>query len=310
MSYDQNPLPFLKRLGGKRRLLPKFEEMELYPDGWLEDESRTLFVPFMGGGSATLRYAQRAPGRSREVYAQDADWELVNCFKALRDDLKEFFEYLGILKEGDSEDYYYTIRSHDRRKGWLDEVGEVARAARYFYINKTGFNGLWRTNRKGQCNVPWGKRAFTYDTEHLTAVSNYLAEQHIDIEHVKVGGGDWGRNTWEEQSELISHGDFVLMDPPYVPMDGFEDSFVGYTVDGFSVADTKNLLEYMGELRGVGIPAMMTNHGPEWLIREANERGFHVTPYAAGRSVSRNGDGRQKVPEIAITNYKPPGAKG
>lgn len=291
------PFPFLKRPGGKRRLLPKFEEMGLYPEGWLDDDTRAVFVPFMGGGSATLRYAKTPSGKPRPIFAQDADWDLVNCFSQLRDDPEGFLREVERLYEGDvreGERFYYGVRSADRDEMW--PFPSLYRAARYFYINKTGYNGLWRVNLKGQCNVPWGKRPFEYDASRLKAVSAYLIEMPVSIVH---------SHDWHALVGSARAGDLILMDPPYVPAERQASSFVSYTKEGFDTEDTADLLGLMQTMRDRGVDVMMTNHGPPWLLESAKRRGLFITRYAAGRSISRSAEGRQKVPEIAITNYRP-----
>lgn len=97
--------PPVKRVGGKQALLPVFEEMGLYPEGWLDDPTRALIVPFMGGGSAMLRYSLD----ERPVYAQDADPELVSFFEVLEKEPERLIARLKDLQAEDSEAFYYEV---------------------------------------------------------------------------------------------------------------------------------------------------------------------------------------------------------
>jgi DNA adenine methylase len=292
-DYREGIEPFLKWVGSKRRVLPTLEEAGLIPDAFLEDHSRALVVPFMGSGSALFRYGY-VNGHSRPMYVQDLNFELVNAMRVVADNMGELAWELDLLQSQDSEATYYAVRSWDRDPTW--NPTSAARAARFIYINRTGFNGLWRVNKKGYCNTPWGKRPFTYDYGHLRDASDYLHYAEIALMH---------SGNFESCCALADKGDLIFADPPYVPKDGAESSFTAYTSQGFDKAQTLLLLDAAESARARGADMLITNHAPEWLVKEARSRDLHVTEYEAMRSVGRTTSSRGKCPEIAITTYAP-----
>ncbi|WP_338326236.1 Dam family site-specific DNA-(adenine-N6)-methyltransferase, partial [Weissella confusa] len=135
--------PFIKWVGGKRQLLPELAK-------YIPENFGTYFEPFLGGGAFLLSL------EPNKAVVNDFNPELANVWRVVRDQPDELLAKLVEHQANNSKDYYLDLRLTDR-DGRLEQMTEVERAARFIYMIKVGFNGLWRVNSKGQNNVPYGK---------------------------------------------------------------------------------------------------------------------------------------------------------
>lgn len=277
-------LPFHKWVGGKRALLPTIEP--LLPAGWLEGDG-ALFEPFLGGGAFFWRY-----GTGRRSFLQDANTHLVRTWLVLCHQVVPLLGELGTLRTCDrlrGETFYYECRGEDRQVHF-ERLPAAARAARFLYILATGFNGVYRVNLNGHCNVPWGKRSFAFNEDNLLAAAAELQERNWKI----TCNTDWVPLLRKARSD-----DFVFMDPPYVPA-STTANFTSYTVSRFPHEATLRLLDDVVTCRA---PTMLCNHNVDWLRGEAYARGLWVTPIVARRSVRPSA--ARTAEELVITNYEP-----
>lgn len=163
MTIHKNPLvkPFVKWAGGKRQLLPEIKR-------YLPSKIKDYYEPFVGGGAVFLDIQCPHP------VINDFSDELINTYLVVRDDVDSLIHLLKKHELNNSSDYYYQMRAWDRT-GELQKRSNTERAARFIYLNKTGFNGLFRVNSQGQINVPYGryKNPAIVNEEVLHAVSLY-----------------------------------------------------------------------------------------------------------------------------------------
>lgn len=213
--------PFLKWAGGKSRLVGTLSDL-------LPDEIETYYEPFLGGGALFFHLAQQ--GRFRRAVLNDFNPELVNCYTVIRDEVDDLVRRLGALTV--NREAFYSIRALDP-----DSLPPVDRAARTIYLNKTGFNGLYRQNKQGAFNVPWGDYANpkVVDEPNLRLCSALL-------ESVSLRLGDF-----DQAIQDAERGDAVYFDPPYVPLSA-TSNFKSYTKEGFTFDDQKRLSETFREL--------------------------------------------------------------
>lgn len=222
--------PFIKWAGGKKRLLPV-----LLPH--IPDAFRRYHEPFLGGGAVLFAVHRRGslPGR-----VSDLNEELINAWQIVRDQPKELHKRLAEYARRDSEAFYYSVRS-ERYDASLD------RAAHFIYLNKTAWNGLYRVNRWGEFNVPWGAREFAPpQLDALESVAEEIAE--IEIEQ-------------EDFREALAHaeeGDFVYLDPPYLKVSD-TSKFNGYTQQRFRASDLIELAELLNALTERGVMWLFSN---------------------------------------------------
>lgn len=273
--------PFLKWAGGKRQLLPEIQK--LFPL-----ESATYFEPFVGAGAVLF---DLQPPRA---VINDANEELVNCYEVVRSNPEELIGLAHEHERNDSEEYFYKLRSLDRVPG-LQGLTRVERAARVIYLNKTCFNGLYRVNRQGHFNVPYGKHDKTpqvVDPEVIRGVSLYLKEARVEITC-----GDF-----RDAVARAGDGDFVYFDPPYDPVSK-SASFTSYARGGFGREEQKALKRLCDELTERGCRVLLSNSDTEF-VRELfrNRRRYAVREVGARRNINSVGAARGEVGELLIFN--------
>ena len=177
--------------------------------------------PFVGGGALFFALAARCGGLSGRAVLSDMNSRLIRTYQTVRDQVEPLIGRLQEHAELHSKDHYYNTRARP-----IDDDEDLEVAAWMIYLNKTGFNGLYRVNKKGKFNVPIGryKNPKICDADNLRACSAVL--QGVEIHH----------QGFDAVLERAGSGDFVYFDPPYVPVSATA-SFTAYTSDGFNLAD-------------------------------------------------------------------------
>ena len=281
---NKNPLvkPFVKWAGGKRQLLPQINENT--PKNF-----KKYYEPFVGGGAVFL------DKQLKKVVINDFNSELTNAYQVVKDSSEELLKLLETHSENNSSDYYYEIRAWDR-DGTLDTKSEVERAARFIYLNKTGFNGLFRVNSHGQVNVPYGKykNPAIVNEAVIRAVSKYLQKSDITILN-----GDYG-----DALKDVKKNDFVYLDPHYADVTNDKKSFVGYTLNGFGDEEQERLRDVFKELDAKGAYVMMSNSSTPYIHELYKEYNETTKIVKAKRAINSKASGRGAVDEVLIMNYK------
>jgi len=260
--------PFLKWAGGKQALAKRL--IEAFP----RDFDR-YFEPFVGGGSVFLELQPR-----KAVLSDRNEW-LIDTYTAVRDDTEAVTAALSRLPNTRAD--YLRVRAIDPRG-----LDLVQRAAHLIYLNKTCFRGLFRVNRRGQFNVPYGeydRRLFDPDNLHCVA-------ERLRVTAVRRGDFEFGLAT-------IDRGDFAYLDPPYYRLGGYSD-FNRYTPDQFRENDHIRLAAVCRELDNRGVRWAMTNSATPLV--QALFRGFRLRKIAARREINLTPENRDIV-ELLITNY-------
>lgn len=268
--------PFLKWAGGKRQLLPRYWPY-LPPLSTIQ----RYFEPFMG--SAALFFAWQPP----RTTLSDANWQLVDLYDAVKNELEGVIDALAVHRN--DADYFYQVRAQDPA-----QLTAVERAARLIFLNKTCYNGLYRENRKGQFNVPFGryKNPTICDPKRLRAASAAL-------QSVQLQTADF--------SQLLAQagpGDFVYLDPPYVPLSA-TSQFTSYSRHGFDAADQRRLATAVADLTARGCKVMLSNSAAPLVYQLYDGRGYQLIPIPARRQINSNGRGRGPITELLILNYSP-----
>lgn len=270
------PRPFLKWAGGKSQLLD--ELLARMPSHF-----NVYHEPFVGGGA--LFFALSRLGRIRRAYLSDINAELIDTYLSLRDDVEGVIHHLSQFPY--SKEFYYYLRSLDP-----NTLPLPFKAARMIYLNKTGYNGLYRVNRQGQFNVPFGRyKSPSYsDRDNLLAVS--IALQSADIVCA----------SFEKVLERAEAGDWVYFDPPYVPLSKTAN-FTSYHSDGFSLDDQIKLRDTCLELARRGVFFMLSNSDTEVVRRLYDYPHFFIYEAQASRAINCMGNRRGKITELIVTNY-------
>lgn len=260
--------PFLKWAGGKTQLLPALlQHVPSTYDQYIE--------PFVGGGALFFRL------QPAKAVLADSNPELINCYIAVRDQVAELVRRLGEYERLHSREFYYSIR--------MDTGGdELERAARFIYLNKTCYNGLYRVNKQGQFNVPFGKYAHPYicEAEKLRAASQALQNTELVCADYK--------DTLEGYAKP---GDFVYLDPPYHPVSKYSD-FKRYTTEFFYSRDQRELAQTVKQLRQHGCNVLVSNSFCDFVLELYD--GLEIVETSARRNINKDPAKRARVKEVIV----------
>lgn len=285
----RKPQPFLKWAGGKRSILA--EITELFP----AFEGRYI-EPFVGAGAVFFSLAEETP-----KVLNDFNSELVEVYEVIRDSLPQLLRELK--KHKNDKEHFLRVRAMDRKPSFI-KLSPVVRAARFIYLNKTCFNGLYRVNRSGQFNVPFGRQANPdfIAQENLGAVSNFLNASAKDGNRPQFSSGDYKLVTALARTE-----DFVYLDPPYDPLPG-SDSFVSYQKNGFSRQDQEELRDEILRLTELGVQVLLSNSDTPYIRTLYKDRKkFRISGIQVTRAIGASASSRGKIGEVLVTNQ--PGIK-
>jgi len=274
------PRPFLKWAGGKTQLLPQFEA--LYPRA---ARGRRYLEPFLG--SAAVFFQVRALLRPRQAVLADGNEELINVYRAIQGSVSKVIRILSEHKRLHSKEHYYLTRSRQPR-----DLSPTERAARFIYLNKTCFNGLYRVNAGGEFNVPMGRYQAPpiLDAGNLRSVARSLKGVELRVAH------------FHQTLDYARAGDFIYFDPPYHPVSR-TSSFTSYTRDSFHPSDQEELAEVFAALSSRGCLVMLSNSDCPFIRRLY--AGFAIHTVRARRSINSKADRRGRIPEIVALNYEP-----
>ncbi|MCS7014707.1 MAG: DNA adenine methylase [Gemmatales bacterium] len=276
MDHRELPRPFLKWAGGKGRITHRL----------VAAKPRCFFTyhePFLGSGALFFHlYREKL---IRHAVLSDINAELIDTYQAIRD---HFNEVIRLLRDYPySKEFYYEIRQKDPQTLTLPE-----RAARMIYLNKTGYNGLYRVNSAGKFNVPFGRhrRPRYFDPENLRAVSQALQEVTLLC------------TSFETVLDRSQPGDWIYFDPPYVPLSRTAN-FTEYSAHGFGQAQQQMLRSICIELTKRGIYITLSNSDTSYVRNLYSMPEFTIDSVFVGRAINCQGTKRRKVSELIITNY-------
>ena len=255
--------PILKWAGGKTQLLG--ELLSRVPEHY-----ETYIEPFFGGGA--LFFALKP---ERAVIA-DSNPELINVYQEVAFNIDEVLKYL--ISYENTEEMFYSVR----KQNW-ESLSRAEAAARTIYLNKTCYNGLYRVNKKGQFNVPYGKyKNPNYCDEKA------LREASALLKRATIVCGDYK----SVLSEYAKKGDFVFLDPPYVPVSEYAD-FKRYTKEQFSIQDHIELAGEVDRLCSIGCYSLLTNSNHQ-LVHELYQaypiEVLQTKRYISSKSSTRKGE--------------------
>jgi DNA adenine methylase len=268
------PRPFLKWAGGKGQLLSQIRPM-LPSRPW-----GRYFEPFVG--SAALFFDQQP----EDATLSDVNEELVDCYRAVQKHVEKLV--VALKRHTYDEQRYYDVRAQDPSE--LDLPGK---AARTIYLNKTGYNGLYRVNRSGRFNVPFGR----YSNPGFSSVESLdnLRACSAALKRTRIAVRDFA-----EVERHARRGDFVYFDPPYVPLSSTSD-FTSYAKDGFGPRDQERLADVFARLTDAGVLVMLSNSDTP-AVRQLYAR-YRIDVVTASRSINSRATGRGKVSEVVVRNY-------
>ncbi len=301
--------PILKWAGGKRQLLPALRPF--YPPAF-----NRYIEPFVGSGAVFLDLYNQGLLAGHQVCLSDINPDLIGCYRVVRDTVDDVIEELQQLEAGHlagGREHFYEIRNQ-RFNPAREEVhapgGPAARytpalAAMLIYLNRAGFNGLFRVNSQGAFNVPAGRHASLRicDPDNLRRLAAALQTPQLSLEV----------RQFRDALADGSAGDFVYLDPPYAPVSRTA-SFTSYTTGGFGPGEQEALQRAVIDLAVRGAHVLLSNSvTPEISALyegsvEARDSGLQTSRVEARRAINSAASRRGPVLEYVITNVPRRGA--
>ncbi len=272
-SNGTRPRPMLKWAGGKRSSLDVL--LRSCPASFPR-----YFEPFVGGGALFFGLVRAGRLTGAMTHLSDINQELVDTYIAVRDSVDLVISALEIHEY--SKEHFYRVRDIDPADLSLPD-----RAARMIYLNRTGFNGLYRVNRKGKFNVPIGRyvNPVICDAENLRATSAAFESASIS------------RRSFLDVAQDARAGDLVYFDPPYVPLSK-TSNFVSYAKAGFCMDSQASLAELFEELDGRGVNVLLSNSDTDWA--RTRFRKNKILSIKTRRRINSNSERRGLVGEVLV----------
>ncbi len=297
------PRPLLKWAGGKRQLLPQLRRF--YPP-----EFNRYIEPFFGSGAVFFDLHALGRMRDREAILIDSNADLIGCYEDGRDNpegVAAALDELAAAHARDGQAHYYDLRDarfnpmRDAARGGDGRIAYTPQlAAMLIYLNRTGFNGLFRLNSRGEFNVPAGRydRPRICDRPRLQRVADALRAPGVQL----VLG------TFEAALDFARAGDFLYFDPPYAPLSRTAN-FTAYTASGFTSADQARLQQTVVELAGRGCAVLLSNSTAENVValyeqEDTKAAGLYTLTVPARRAINRDPARRGSVDELIVTNVR------
>jgi len=275
-TYVENAAPFLKWAGGKGRLLKQYGPY--FPP---RNEIRHYYEPFIGGAAFFFHIQPQAATLS------DINKKLVDVYQIVQQNVELL---IPLLKEHKNEkEYFYRVRSLNPA-----DLSPLEQAARLIFLNKTCYNGLYRENRGGRFNVPFGryKNPKICDEQRLRTASAVL--QGINLQEAE----------FDQAVSNAKPGDFIYLDPPYAPISA-TSNFTSYNRYNFLAADQRRLADTVHDLTARGCSVMLSNSSAPLVYELYGDRGYHLIKVNSRRNINSNADRRGLVTELLILNYDP-----
>ena len=275
--------PFLKWAGGKRQLLAEIKKH--LPD---DINNYTYYEPFLGAGAVFFDLLPE------QAVINDFNEQLILTFNAIKENINELIALLKKYQKKNDKDYFYKIRNIDRDAEKFLKLSNIEKAARFIFLNKTCFNGLYRVNSKGFFNVPYGKYKNPAICEEniLYQISNYLNSGKIKILNCD----------FEIAVSTADKNSFIYFDPPYHSPD--KKIFTSYQADGFNEKEQERLRNVILKLTNQGVKCLLSNSDTEFIRELYNYKIFKIISVQARRAINSDSRARGAVNEVLIKNWK------
>jgi DNA adenine methylase len=274
-NKDEKLVPFVKWAGGKRQLLCTIK-------GFSPKSFGRYIEPFVGGGVVYLTL------RPTQALLSDTNIDLIDCYAVIREHVDELIETLCTYAPHVlDEQFYYQVRSQDASK-----LCAVERAARFIFLNKTCYNGLYRVNSSGHFNVPFGKHdrpPYLFDEVNLRSISQLLRSAELlacDFEKTAV---------------TASKGDFVYFDPPY--HHPTNSHFTAYSINGFCEKDHVRLATIFHMLHKRECKVLLSNSATNFVFELYKD--FTIIPVMTNQPINCIASKRRNFQQVLIMNYEP-----
>ena len=285
--------PFVKWVGGKTQLIDQLEA--LLPADFDQWENVTYIEPFVGGG-AMLFYMLQTHSNIKSAVINDINPDLTTCYKVVKESPSELVQSLKKIQKE-----YYALESEEARKQFYlqmrDEfntkaLDDIRNTTLFFFLNRTCFNGLYRVNKAGLFNVPFGK----YETPTICDANTIYADSEL-LQNVEILTGDY------QQTLVHAKGNTLFyFDPPYRALNS-TSSFNDYNKEAFNDIAQKRLKEFCDQVERAGYKFMLSNSDCKDMFFDDLYLRYTIARVWASRSVNANPKKRGKLQEILVRNY-------
>lgn len=290
--------PFIKWVGGKSQLISQLEE--LLPADFDSKDDVTYIEPFVGGG-AMMFYMLQAHQNITHAVINDINPDLTTCYQTVRDQPDALIRSLAAIQEE-----FYAIQGEEAQKEYFLQMRErfnakpeepIENTTLFFFLNRTCFNGLYRVNKSGKFNVPFGR----YKRPLICDADTIMADRQL-LQRVTILTGDF-----EQTFEHVGANTFFYFDPPYRPLSD-TSSFNDYSKESFNDSAQIRLKHFCDRLQDAKIPFMLSNsdcsgeNGNDRFFDELY-KDYDINRVWAARSINSNGAKRGKLTEILVRNY-------
>ena len=290
--------PFIKWVGGKSQLIEQLDL--LLPADFDKWENVTYIEPFVGGGAMLFYMLQRYPNIKNAVI-NDINSDLITCYRTIRDTPEQLIDALKVIenafltleKEEDRKSMFLTVRNRYNEKN----LNPIENTTLFFFLNRTCFNGLYRVNKKGLFNVPFGK----YENPKICDPETIRKDSEL-LQRVEILNGDF-----EDSFDYANGKTLFYFDPPYRPLSN-TSSFNDYTKESFNDVAQVRLKEYCDIINQAGFHFMLSNS--DGNSKNAGDNFFddlykeyQIERVWASRSINSNPNKRGKLTEILVHNY-------
>lgn len=277
---------FIKYCGGKARLLSYI--IENLPN----NKFNNYFEPFVGGGSVILGFISKdLEYKVDRIYnISDINKNLINCYLVIRDNVQELIQELSKVNEDNINCYRNEKHVYLEKRKRFNEIKSsqnnlIEQTALFIYLNKCGYNGMYRENKSGGFNIPYGnmKNPRICDNTLLVSISHAL--QHVNISHCE----------YQTIINKVEKDDFVYLDPPY------DGTFTDYTSDTFGREQQLKLKEFVDTLTNKGVKVMLSNSASDYIkdiYKDYNIVNLTIKYSLGGKNANR-GDKQ----EVLVKNY-------
>lgn len=290
--------PFIKWVGGKSQLIEQLDA--LLPADFGKWKNVTYIEPFVGGGAMLFYMLQHYPNIQHAVI-NDINEDLTMCYQTVRDlpnqlitSLKDIERlYLGLQTEEKRKEFFLIMRTRYNEKGLLP----IENTTLFFFLNRTCFNGLYRVNKSGAFNVPFGK----YANPTICDADTILRDSEL-LQRVEILTGDF-----KQTFVYAKNNTLFYFDPPYRPLTD-TSSFNDYTKESFNDDAQVRLKEYCDLIHKSGYKFMLSNSDCKGKNEDDNffdvlYGSYQIERVWASRSVNSNPNKRGKLTEILVRNY-------
>ncbi len=274
--------PFIKWVGGKRGLLEQL--LPLFPKKF-----NNYYEPFIGGGAVFFELYSKNLLLNKTIIS-DINSELITTYNVVKNNPNKLIEKLNEYKQNHTKEFYYQIRELDRKEEFAN-LSDIEKAARFIYLNKTCFNGLYRVNKKGFFNTPIGSYKNPNIVDSETILNASCALQNVTILN----------QSFEKVLNSAKKGDFIYFDPPYYPLNK-TSNFTSYDSNCFLEEEQIKLFKVFKKLDKKGCFVALSNSDTSFIKELYKE--YDINIVNANRFINSKSNGRGKISEVLVRNYK------